>query len=553
MTATETQSPPIGHLLLRDGHSVPIAGLAPDQLKQARRATHEREGVDLKHTSGLNAIVHCLGFDGDFGDYKNKHWPKVQRFMEEHGLKEYRNLFEVPSTPIGFSIIKNRRRALADRLFFGPRPLPEQVFTGFGHDWDAWWAARDKASGFHWSPKDYEFVPRSLEEARTWLFTPGGGFLTELANFTGDQLLAPRERAGADFHIYRTPSMTQEDWDRDLAQMQVIGRVLRWVLAQSPEGWLEILPQSESLVLLKGPDGAFDFLWRNCRSEPPPAQQDPPFPMLQPQDLPSSLLGQIDFKTWSYYRLSSWDEKDRHEAEKHYWASGGQYGRGFYPGADVVLKRYLRHKGVYGARSAIPAGGARPADWHVVVGTSGGDLLVSDLVEISEMKEMMAETGYPDRRTGDLWEPGNGDDPEHLPTAATWYDAQAFCAWMEHRLGCAVRLPTPAEYKSWFPRHGAEHPGQTIDQIAPGVVERLEPWGGVEGVPERCRFLPDLRWIDGPGGLRTLHAWDFAEWTQNGHAMSTTIHGGMARKSWGAYKKVKIGFRVVIETDDSQG
>ncbi len=73
-------SDPVGWLLLRDSHAVPLKGLSPDELKRSCRKAVQIPGLKLKHTTGLKAIVGALGFSGDFGTYTHEHWPRVQEF-----------------------------------------------------------------------------------------------------------------------------------------------------------------------------------------------------------------------------------------------------------------------------------------------------------------------------------------------------------------------------------------------------------------------------------------------------------------------------------------
>jgi len=133
---------PIAWLLLRDGHAVPITGLAPDDLKAARQHAVQVPEAPLKHRQGLNAIVHSLGFSGDFGDYTHKHWPQIQDFLRDHRCGAWRNLFpsdDWSGAPffLGPALGPNRRK-LADRVFVGKRPVPSRVFLGVDVDWQAW-------------------------------------------------------------------------------------------------------------------------------------------------------------------------------------------------------------------------------------------------------------------------------------------------------------------------------------------------------------------------------------------------------------------------------
>ena len=172
--------------------------------------------------------------------------------------------------------------------------------------------------------------------------------------------------------------------------------------------------------MLKGSNSFYDVLWRNLREDPPPDKADAGSPpMLQPLDMPSALLADADFTSWYYYMQSLWDEKLRHESEGHYYANGGRTGAA-YPGSDAVLHKYLRDRGIFPDRPFQAWRTDAPDGFTPVERADGRKLLVSNLVTIRQMKAMFIESGYGARRSGDLWEPGNSDDPEHLPAAATW-------------------------------------------------------------------------------------------------------------------------------------
>ena len=91
---------------------------------------------------------------------------------------------------------------------------------------------------------------------------------------------------------------------------------------------------------------------------------------------------------------------------------------------------------------------------------------------------------------------------ETMPVVApSWNDALAYCDWLSEIWGCAVRLPTEAEWE-W---------------AAKAEREVLYPWG--DAPPES---LPDYerRWQDGPESVDaypSLHPWGFIGLGENVH------------------------------------
>lgn len=524
-------------LLLRDGHAIPLTDISPEGIKKARDNAIQRDEYPLKHSSGLNAIVDCLGFKGDFGTYKREHWPRLQDLLAGHGLRRQVDLFKVPTNDLGFGSLS--RRALADRLFLGPRPIPSRVFLGTDHDWHPWNALDSR----HKHPSDRRPPLRDIEEIRLWVYGNRIRLLGFL-NFIGDQLLQVDRPPLIVNQVYYPTDMDEGEVKKEANRDLEVMRAFRWFIELRNDGWVDIIRVTDNLCLLKGNGGLYDWVWRNVREEPPPHWEGlQTVPPLRPEDMPTALAVATSFNKWYYYHQDLWDEKLRHEAEQHYYANGGRPGP-THPGRDAILHAYLRTVGVFPERPFQSETQNPPEGFMLVTRSDGRRLLVSPLVTIQQMREMFNESGYYSRRSGDLWEPGNIDDPVHLPTAVTWYDAQAYCAWMEMRLGVRVRLPLFEEYREWFP----ETPSLVSHQM-PNGVEKVEEWGGVVGCPERYRFAAALQWIESPGGLRTVSSCNVAEWVQNNNSLALHPNGSysVAPTTWGAYKGVKTVFRVVIE------
>ena len=110
-------------------------------------------------------------------------------------------------------------------------------------------------------------------------------------------------------------------------------RWFRWLILRDPSGWVEILQYNDRLAFLRGPDGAYDLLWRELRESGPPAPDDDQEP-------------EAEFLAWHYHRQGVWEQLERHEAEQHNYARGGGGGE-LYPGLDAVHRRYLTDRGIY--------------------------------------------------------------------------------------------------------------------------------------------------------------------------------------------------------------
>jgi hypothetical protein len=165
----------------------------------------------------------------------------------------------------------------------------------------------------------------------------------------------------------------------------------------------------------------------------------------------------------------------------------------------------------------------------------------------------------------------------------TYPDALAFCAWKERTLGVAVRLFSIEEHRALRPfasdhyRRLANHdfPWESFPPrmgLQPSVVwsepRFLEPGPGILEFPDAGGFstASRKRWIASENwppkavwseplpwaeyaGLRFIDAWDAYEWCADGRIAGRYWEGGIGLKSWGEYKNVKVGFRIVIETE----
>lgn len=588
---------PLGWLLLRDGHAVPLSGLAPDALKRAAKGTILRPETDLRHNARLHAIVDALGFRGDFGDFTHRGWPDFQSFLADNGCTAQRSLFVRNGGHYSLRIrpADLGRRSLADRIFFGPQPAPGRVFLGYGVDWNAW---DDRAEEVHprpYNPGAPSFVPVERGQAIDWLLSRRLDFEGQWG-FIDDKLVSVEELPLVDKTYFPDPTSAADERRRSLQRLQVAIRAFRFVIEGHSEGWVDVLPVNEALVVLRGEDGAWDLLWRDLREAAPPTDADESMAAygLKVDDRPSSLMGDRDLAPRLYFRRGVWDEREEHDAEQHFYDRGGDPASRRLLGGDEVRQIYLVDRGAWPKPARSRWIGAVP-DGFRCVNLDGRRCFVSDLVTVGEFRRMLDDTGYLERRAehADPWERANDGDALSAPVGVTWSDAQAFCAWKERELKVVVRLLRLREHRAlrpFFSKHyealarldfpwesfpprplvDASTPDEPVP--VPSAVEWSEPrflsagpdrpefpdasgvstWSRKRWIvefPPRASWSSSLPWRE-HAGLRFIDAWDAYEWCQEDAWMAGRFwEGPIGSASWGAYKNVKIGFRLVLDVE----
>lgn len=164
-----------------------------------------------------------------------------------------------------------------------------------------------------------------------------------------------------------------------------------------------------------------------------------------------------------------------------------------------------------------------------------------------------------------------------------WPDALAYCAWKEKQLGVPLRLLTVEELREIHPFYSSRY--EELAKHAHFYWENKPPRPLIEGDDERPRvdvpsalvwseprfgypkgttdqelskrwivdFPPKAQWADDLpcaeyAGLRFIDAWDAYEWCQEPEWIHGRFwEGYFARNSWGAYKNIKVSFRVAID------
>jgi len=591
-------------LLLDDGHAVPIKGLSPDGIKAAREAAIPFPETPLQHTTGLNAIAKKLGSRGGFAGYQTEFWPALEAFLRTHGCRDHRELFA--GTRRGFDWFVNplngvTKRNLADRLFHSDLPQPSRVFVGYGVDW-AWWDENTLgADGYpaH-SLDDFEYFAdlpvRDELDFRKRLASFRNAFIGQWG-FLDNKLVEGPVDGVVDKTYWQTAFMPlRQEREKRRSALLELTRRLRSVFDSQTEGWLEVLPFGERLAILRAHDGSWDAVWPDLRDEEPPNAGDIAARYkLHILDTPIRLRSGDDLARSLYFRTGAWDEKECHEAEQFFCASGGKAAK--HPGLDAVRQQYLVAHGQQEPTINLGWQGPPPRRFAT---TDIGDrsLLVTPMVTVAEFRQMMEETGYDTRRADNTWERANPSRDGSLPVCVTWNDAMAYCAWLERQLRVAVRLLTRDEHRALRPIHSQHY--ENLTQIDfPWESWPPRPLPPADNEPDEARlpvpsavvwseprFLepgPDVpefpssngigrgsrrRWIkDFPpsanwskplpfakyGGLAFIDAWDAYEWCEHagrgGVVVGRFWEGPFALRSWGDYKNMKITFRVALDVE----
>ncbi len=598
-----TAPTPIAWLLLQDGHAIPITGLAPDDLKAA--STHAVLAPDrepLPHRRRLTAIAGMLGFRGDFGNYVHEGWPKVQRFLRDRGCGERRDLFsfrEWGTATLHFSKLRPNRRQLADRIFVSGHRRPSRVFLGAGVDWAAWDEAVQSRTLSSWSLRLPHGALRAVGAPVDFLIANRHELVGQWG-FLDDKLVDGEVREVINKTYHAVPR-SQAELDAHAADVLLVVRAFRAAFPENGPGWVDVLPfeDNDRLVFLRAPDGTWDLIWRDLRTDPPPqAGIASSHYKLHPRDLPRLLASEQDLARRHYERRGIWDEREAHLAEQHFYDVGHTQEQRLITSNEAVRERWLADTN--GPRPGGPPRTTLPPPRFESVRVGDRTVLVSPLITLGEFRAMLADTDYLERRDPDSepWDRANDEAlvPPEAPVGATWADAQAFCAWKEQQLGQVLRLPSVAELRALRPFHSEHYeylaahdfpwekwpprpltgPGGNAEDVAqvpvPSAVAWSEPrfhepgpgrpeyparGGWALGDPDGRRrwiedFPPRAAWTDAAwaehSGLRFIDAWDAYEWAQEqGFISGRFWQGPIGPNSWGAYKNVKVGFRVVLD------
>lgn len=471
-----TQPPVVGYLPLKKFHILPVFGLEPELIKQSIESV-SRDREKIGHCTLLNALVHSLGFKGGFSGFLDTYEQILKPFMDDHNLSQYADLIEPRFPCDGASRLKHQRQDVSDRLFYGNNFIPDKIFTGYNFRYDQYFDDGigiynfeiDRSEyGLHQNPYDANDstnvdvalqnsalqipLKRKQLNTRSLIDIVIGGDLFYIQagfNLLGDQLIHPREKEPA-FQIYNSNQSALSEY---LTHCNKKMSLFIQRIEDVNQGWIEVLPFNENLILLKGENGEYDFLFKNQRDKKFKHQIYEPY--LKRADVPK-FDDEYHFKRWFYFEFKGNRQQQLHQAETEYYFSGGNMRN--YPGTEELLKRSLYSdyaKTLVDLRSSTELN-----NYQKVRLENGKYLMVSDLITIEDFKEFSISNSSYLKDRGKLIEQKclldnldavNVDEDTSLPVSLTWYDVMAFISWFNRKNKVETRLLTYDEFMEVSP------------------------------------------------------------------------------------------------------
>lgn len=580
-----------------------LEGLHQEQLKSAVAQLRSRErgkGQDraLKSTALQDSLAQTLGAKS-YAHWREHEQPKLMELLKQHDLTQPADLIKWAYTPGLAGPLS--ARSFSDRIFNSGLPLPSKVFTGVGSylfapsgygrlDID------DLAGQYHDSDEErYAFCSDHLNTVVLRAQHMKDANCPAYIDLTGRSLMlnAVSEYIGCMYTLlgsnltdraFEKPVMrTYNASEAERAFEAQLFQLFREEIEQSSEGWVEVLavPENSNLVILKGPNGTFDWLIRDQRDSA--LSSNPLYPFFNKEEMPTA-MDTSQLSAHLYFNRGSWHEKLEHDAESRHYAQGGKVSN--WPGYDKLIERELRESHSFISPKRVPS----PASDQFISHRAGDyQLMVSPLITIDQFKSFLAASNWEQIRQEKAHKAGielegnllslNSDNGD-LPVSVTWLDAVAYCRHYEHRNNLKVRLLEPEEWKEIAPppsvdrsrvqrvRSMVVHPGQhPVDPI----YEQLN-WAIVGGDGQlgknstHCEkadgvlsFGPNLHWTVNSDGLRFLSVAGFCEWlsgAQKKHAPFAEAGRGILATGAGIFGSLqpinfamreegsKIGFRL---------
>lgn len=591
-----------------------LEGLHQDQLKSAVAQLRKRElghGQDraLKSTALQDSLARTLGAKS-YNDWLEREQPKLLELLEQHNLKQPADLIKWAYRPGLAGTLS--ARDFSDRIFNSGLPLPSKVFTGVGSylfapsgygrlDID------DLAGQHHYTDEErYAYCSKHLDtvliraqhmrdsNCPDWIDLTGRSLILNAFEFVGclySLLGSNLTDHPFDHPVMRSYNMSEDDREFEMK----LFRLFREEIEQSDAGWIEVLsvPENANLVILKGPNGTFDWLIRDQRDSA--LSSNPLYPFFKKEELPRA-MDTSKLTAHLYFTRGSWQEKLEHEAENSHYEKGGTAAN--WPGYDKLIERELIE-----SQRVIPprkvTGEVSPD--FISHRVSEYQLMVSPLITIEQYTSFLAATGWHKTRLEkaqkasidierNLWSANVGDSQD-LPVSVTWNDAVAYCKYIEETTGLPVRLLEVEEWRAIAPPplkelvKDTDAPlGEPIDpeflqKIAlktgplpdEAIYEELS-WGAFESgrlcehapphfyKPEyTVNFGSDVRWITNNQGLPFISMLGVGEWlsgVRNLHAPAAcaanhrAVAGGPIERDFIEvhqalrYKMVKVCFRL---------
>jgi hypothetical protein len=620
-----------------------LPGLSRGHIAQATsqlRTDHAPSSKKLSDEPTLNTSALHKAFAEALGVGDQHKWRKtvdedLPKFLLKHGLTIPTDL--INSKSIGTKwMIHFGPREVADRIFNSRNPLPSRIYTGVNgklfrfmvhndfvrqlldtmlgknrlpyssqqavetikrHGTEKAFSEKGSEHEFYDKTHDGEEVlisPDALLQLTWQNILLAGGPLHYDAGLLLDQH-ATRHRLLCDGVM----GPLQEESAIHMGSSDVFS-ILRQALLDDNDGWVDVIPFNDHLCFLKGVAGQFDWVVRDQRDAL--LSINPLHPILDAKELPTEQ--RKSFPVWYFYQKGR-SFYDDHLTAWEWQHKNGDLFKGVREPLDMI-EQHLREEGIYRvvvrAQSTPTQKHKHPAFYNHRVGAL--PLQVSELITAEHFLDFLHEENWLEKRADRADKANKRLDSidgqlldTDLPAGVTYYDAIAYCGWLERHIGVPVRLLSAFEWASILPDQLKQRHIARLNNVSPSLgrvgmnskllreqrqakrgkrptnrvvgceyMGELMDHEGLPGLDEATykavpvRFVREnVSWVKNKSGLPFLDGRGFGEWLKNyydGHAPAVCAAYGRTMQDYelgtadhaifSTYKHhgCKIGFRV---------
>ncbi|MDR1460405.1 MAG: formylglycine-generating enzyme family protein [Campylobacteraceae bacterium] len=445
--------------------SCPLSNLNPETIEKSFDKNKKDEPHkfynELEINTYLNSVAKVLGYRA-WNDYLKAYDNEMTPFLKENGLTDYvKDEKQILSSA---PIINLTLRQISDRLFLSGRPLPKAIFSGHNCKMDYIHFYASHLNEYLGYPIEYfnhtkilikteEYEKITSDRNIDFMIPIHVSNFIQYANLIGDMFIKNDDNVQNEY-LYQSYEhyrglVKQEEYIK-------IAQHIHELFLKSKKGWIAIIPFSKHLIFLKADDGKYDFVFKNLRTE---KHCYPHEGYIKHKYIPSAFREDYDFERWQYFgfrrdeksaeQTDLWHEKDRHEAEVEFYANNELFN---YPSTHEIMKNYYIKKGLYkpyNKQKIKP----KKIDSFNKVEIDNKTLYVSNCITIEEFSRFCEETNYKNDRSKKLQEIETVNyEEKDMPVSVTWYDAIAYCKWMEDLHKVNARLLAKEEFYRLCPK-----------------------------------------------------------------------------------------------------
>lgn len=524
----------------------------------------------------------------------------IEPFLEVHGLNDYapsvnKNILS-PRLDMSLSY-----RQVSDRLFLSDKQIPKEIFTGYDCVTDniCYIPYGIEVINYSYYLNEDIFNVKYLLEILNgdtysrlkkhshldFLIPMHIGMFSCFHNLIGDTFLK-YDKSIKEEYFY----LAYENFSGLIKQDKFIeiAKVLKKeVLLKMEKGWIEVIPFNPNIIFLKAKDGTYDFVFKNLRND---KFTSPYGDFIDHKYIPSLLNENYDFNYWLYFGfkdkaknlkkikpLELWEEKDSHLSEINFYSSNEFKN---YPKFLQVLKSYYKKENLYTydkKTSNKKISGFERIELKDKILNISQLITIEDFIKFffdnykiirknSKNEEIEIVKHYKIERSDELDEIFTvNDEADNTPISVTWYDAIAYCKWLNDKNDIPFRLLYAEEYKEICPKINFDDKSSLMEldffydnKKLPTPPPYMNDFNNVI-----MKFSKSLDFIE-KNNLRFCTNSVLKEWSnhfEGGHARvfsarnpelemnySNTWINTFSPSSNNKYKYQKIGFRVCYES-----